>query len=556
MKKYFWIFMAICTVLLAGCGKAEASSSAQPAEITDGTSKAADTAEKTLPDKVTAAALKLEGNVLTVKITNDSRRDFSYSESFSLQRQVDGKWQDMPIPEDNKSAAERVVKRFGFSEQSFDLSCCGMLSEGNYRVVTDKFSAEFYADGSNGTTYFYKNGNEWVPEALYAADAPPAMDGISAIVTAQDKNSLTIRLTNWGRYNDGPQALEYGFSYHVEVFLGKRWYKVPTNDTNFAFPLSLGILEPHQTTELTYYFNMYDEFPEGRYRVINDDDFWVEFTAGTEIIPKNSLADGAVRSVRISYYEEYADGSGSVITEYIDKSTEISKILAIISAEPAEKVDNWSGSMVKTPIFGISATDKSGWAFEGAWSNGYWINQNGEAYRLDLDIVELKREIVRNEAAKSTTKDSSIAWLCCGKYLCLDENGWIAARLRPAEYPAEVPENVSAKITRWTANSVTVRYSNSGSRDWQYGEHFALSVQLDGEWYDVPERPGNWGFTDIGINLPAGETREKTYGFYMYGDLPDGRYRVTANGFALEFDYVKALLEVSADEAAETEIAR
>ncbi|MCM1480499.1 MAG: hypothetical protein NC085_12405, partial [Muribaculaceae bacterium] len=123
MKKYFWIFMAICTVLLVGCGKAEASSSAQPAKITDGTSKAenADTAEKTLPDKVTAAALKLEGDVLTVKITNNSRRDFSYSEDFSLQRQVDGKWQDMPIPEENKSADERVVKRFGMLEQSYDL---------------------------------------------------------------------------------------------------------------------------------------------------------------------------------------------------------------------------------------------------------------------------------------------------------------------------------------------------------------------------------------------------------------------------------------------------
>ncbi|MDE6595627.1 MAG: hypothetical protein K2K44_06430, partial [Oscillospiraceae bacterium] len=102
--------------------------------------------------------------------------------------------------------------------------------------------------------------------------------------------------------------------------------------------------------------------------------------------------------------------------------------------------------------------------------------------------------------------------------------------------PHEPPENVTAKIAEQTENSVTVRYTNNGEKEWMYGEHYNLDVQLDGEWYDVPVQPGNWAFTDVGIILPAGEIQSKTYDFFMYGDLPAGRYRITANDFALEFD--------------------
>lgn len=399
-----------------------------------------------------------------------------------------------------------------------------------------------------------ENG-EWVAETLEAAGAPPAMDGISAIVAAQDENSLTIRLTNWN-YKYGEEDFKYGIPFHVEVFLGKRWYVVPTKDINFAFPLPLCSISEGETEEITYDFFMYDTFPEGRYRVVNGDEFWVEFTAGTKIIPQNSLTEDVVRSVTLSYYDEYVDGSNSVIMEYIDKNSEISEILSIISAESAEKVDNWSGNMVKAPIFGISADDASGWVFEGAWTNGYWINQYGEAYRLDLDIEQLKRRIVQYEGSKTIHENGSIAWLPCGTHLCKNENGWIADFLRPSDEPInEAPETVTAKIAYQTENSVTVQYTNNGEKDWLYGEHFYLDVQLDGEWYDVPEKPGNWGFTDVGIILPAGETRLKTYNFNSYGDLPDGRYRINANDFALEFDYNKEQLRLQpADVVMETEI--
>ncbi|MDE7290293.1 MAG: hypothetical protein K2N71_12470 [Oscillospiraceae bacterium] len=516
--------------------------------------------EVKLPEKVTVAALKLDGDLLTVKITNTSRDDFSYGKSFAVQALVNDEWQEIPIlPADWKyDESECVVKKFSTFEHTYDLSIYGGLSDGKYRLVTDKFSADFYIDNSKETTYFYQDENgEWIAEALKAADAPPAMDGISAIVAAQDENSLTVRLTNWG-YEYGDEDFRYGVPYHVEVFLGKRWYVVPTKDIEFAFPMPLCVLSAGETKEITYSFFMYDTFPEGRYRVVNGDEFWVEFTAGTKIIPQNSLANDVVRSVTISYYDEYIDGSNSIIREYIDKDLEISEILSIISAEPAEKADNWSGNMVKAPIFGISAADASGWVFEGAWSNGYWINQYGEAYRLDLDIEQIKRRIVQYEGSKATSKNGPIASLYCGTNLCKNENGWIAEHMAAAYdfYGSEeVPETVTARIAEQTENSVTIQYTNNGEKEWIYGEGYNLDVLLDGEWYDVPKQPGNWVFTSVGIILPAGETRLKTYDFFMYGDLPAGRYRITANGFALEFDYNKERLALqSYDTVMETEI--
>lgn len=574
MKKFFWIVMAICAVMLTGCEKGggsisdtDSESTSVEAAKTEASSEAsaaigendlaADVQDDlyVLPEKVTVAAWKLEGDLLTIRITNTSRDDFTYDESYAVQSFADGEWQEIPTPADRKLvASEYVVKKFSAFEHTYDLSSYGKLPEGKYRLVTDKFSADFYIDNSVGTTYFYQDENgEWVAGALKAADAPPAMDGVSAIVAAQDENSLTVRLTNWG-HKYGEEDFRFGEPYHVEVFLGKKWYVVPTKDIEYAFPLPLYSLSEGETKEITYDFFMYDPFPEGRYRVVNDGGFWVEFNAGTKIIPQNSLAEGVVRSVTISYYDEYIGGNNSIIVGYIDKSAEISEILSVISAEPAEKVDNWSGRMVKAPIFGISADDASGWAFEGAWSDGYWINQNGEAYRLDLDIDLLKKMIVQHEK-KTVSENTPIAWQPCGTHLCKDENGWIAEHLRPNGSLPEAPENVTAKIAEQTVNSVTVQYTNNGEKEWLYGNHFYLGVLLDGEWYDVPTKPGNWGFTDEGIILPAGETRRKTYNFYSYSDLPNGRYRIVTEDFALEFDYNKEQLALQPDDMVEeTEI--
>ena len=382
-----------------------------------------------------------------------------------------------------------------------------------------------------------ENG-EWVAEGLVPAEIPKTTQSVNIFVTAQDENSVTVKLyrENMGQFGQ----IEFGNAFHVEVFLDDKWYIVPTKDINFAFPATLCVLHDGESMEVTYDFFMYDTFPEGRYRVVNGDEFFFEFTAGETITPQNDLAKDIVRNVYISYFED-----GRAMNAYVGRNKDIAEILNIISAEPAKRAEDWSGRMVTSPIFGISATDIPGWTVEGVWSNGYWITQTGEAYRLDLDIDLLKKIIVQC-TEKSVSEDVvPIAWQPCGTYLCRDENGWIAEYMALANdfyYSAEFTENVTAEITEQTENSVTVEYVNNGEKGWDYGAHYYLDVLLDGEWYDVPPKPSEYSFTDIGYNLPAGETCTKTYDFFMHDDLPSGRYRITANGFVIEFDKDETIL--------------
>lgn len=487
-----------------------------------------------MPDTLSVTS-KLDGNALTVEFTNNGEREWSFGESFIIQVQLDGIWYNIPtLPGDwEYIALGYLVMPQQTLEHEYDLSCYGELPEGKYRLVTDCFWTEFYIGNGAETVQKSRDGNgEWIAESLEPAGALPAMEGLSAIVAAQDEKSLTVRLTNWG-YGIGAEDFRYGEPFHVEVFLGKRWYIVPTKDIEFAFPMPLYTLSEGETRELNYNFFMYAPFPEGRYRVVNDGGFWVEFTAGEKITPKNDLAKDAVRNFHVIYYED-----GREMRADIDKSKEVGEFLNIVSANPAEKAADWSAERVTSPIFGIKATDAQGWTVEGVWSNGYWIsNRHNDVYRLDLDMDMLKKKIVQCEQ-KSITSDVPIAWLPCGTYLCRDKDGgWIAERLsdRLWELP-EPPENVTAEIVENTGNSVAVRYTNNGEKEWVYGNGYSLEVQLDGEWYDVPEMPGNWGFTTEGIILPAGESCFKDCDFFMYGDLPAGRYRIIANDFVLEFD--------------------
>lgn len=480
-----------------------------------------------------AVSSKLGGDVLTVEFTNSGDMEWSFGEYFDIQAQLDGDWYNIPrLPGDwAYIALGYLVMPQQTLEHDYDLSCYGVLPEGRYRLVTECFCTEFYIGGAAETVQKSRDEKgEWIAESLEPADVPIPDQYVHVFVTAQDEKSVTVRLYRdlMGELED----FEYGSAFRVETFVDGKWYIVPTKDTDHKFSETVNVLPDGESREITYDFYMYDPFPEGRYRVVNGGDFWFEFTAGEKITPRNDLTKDVVRNVYISYFED-----GRLMKAYVGKSREVGEILDVISANPAERAADWWAEKVTSPMFGIEATDAQGWTVEGVWSDGYWITQTGEAYRLDLDIDLLKKKIVQCEQ-KAVSEDIPIAWLPCGTYLCRDKNGgWTAERLSaPLLLLPEPPENVTAEIVGNTGKSVTVQYTNNGEKDWIYGEYYNLDVLLDGEWYDVPKLPGEYTFTDIGYNLPAGETCFKEYDLFMHGDLPSGRYRITANDFVLEFD--------------------
>lgn len=376
----------------------------------------------------------------------------------------------------------------------------------------------------NSSANYIDSGGEWIADNLEEAEIPaPMPNGVYAIVTNLDENSVTVKLTNLGY-----EPFYFGHSFRVDVFLDK-WYTVPAKEEHEFIAESL-ILESRQTCEKNYSFSGYNAFPDGRYRIVTDT-FWFEFKAGKTISPQNDLLKKAVDISSFGYF----DGQSVTLGNLYFSDAEISRFLSIIGENPATAAPEWSSNLVKAPVIGIKYKNLYGYTNECAWTNGYFITTTGEAYRLDLDERSVKNMLFSADG-KTVIEDGYIAQLPCKAHLCRNQNGWIEEFLEPVsfEQPA-APENVTAEITETDGSHLTVQYTNNGERKWLYGEYFRIDVKLNGNWYYVPEGPGEYAFSDIGYILPAGENAEMDYSFNMFQGLPVGDYRITANDFCLEF---------------------
>ncbi len=222
---------------------------------------------------------------------------------------------------------------------------------------------------------------------------------------------------------------------------------------------------------------------------------------------------------------------GSITTcSYLYDSTEVQKALQSLSAVDAKKSGNFTPSQAAAPVYAISIGGKDGNDIQAAWSNGYWIAQNGVSYRFDYDFKALASEYSWSDPQTWT----STAILPCARHLRQDSSGWYAPFLTPAE-PLDPPENISASMVSRENDAITVAFENQGDAQWTYGKYFSLHVLLDGIWYVVPPIPDSiWGFPDIACILPAHTAQQETYSLTMYGSLPDGTYRLVAENLAVE----------------------
>lgn len=207
-------------------------------------------------------------------------------------------------------------------------------------------------------------------------------------------------------------------------------------------------------------------------------------------------------------------------------------LLKRISEVPAEKAEDWSPELFEAPAYGFNIGDTDGWSLDAVWSNGYWITQDGEAYRFDYDFAAFEEDYNWEDERVF----SSVAVLPCAHIICRNGDEWLADRLAPAGAAEDVPDYISAELVSQTDNTVEVKYTNNGDKEWMYGTHYAAEVCLDGEWYSVPFITGNWGFLDIGLLLMPGLSDTLTYSLEMYGDIPPGQYRISANGCYVEFE--------------------
>ena len=271
----------------------------------------------------------------------------------------------------------------------------------------------------------------------------------------------------------------------------------------------------------------------------------------------NGLMDDA--SPETSALEFFYFDGDTVRSSFLFERSLVEEVLEKLDSVPASRARDWSLEDVTLPLYGFQIGDVSGWGLYVAWSNGYWITREGHAYTFDFDFETLN--VYPWEHSRTFPSFSGFP---NARLLTKDENGWNSTLLSPADsflessvfsdvdslpppIGGDSEELVDGRINPtgiayiemtlvdWNREYVTVVISNEGDEEWMYGLGFSLHVLLDNQWFDVPPLPG-WAFASIGLIVPANGEEEHVYHLDMFGDLPDGRYRLVAYGLYVEFD--------------------
>lgn len=200
-----------------------------------------------------------------------------------------------------------------------------------------------------------------------------------------------------------------------------------------------------------------------------------------------------------------------------------------LSVEPAKE---WTNELVTLPIYGVVVMqepegDALGLHFTyGYWSNGYWIAENGQAYKMKLPVEKLKEGYAWEEEKPF----SSITNLGVAGSLVLDEKGWKKEFLTEAQPAATIPGLVTSATKE--GNTLTVSIDNQGESAYMGNKYdYVLEVCLDEVWYELPLAV--WGRFEKG-DVPWFEPGVKStlsYSLSIYDSLPDGTYRlITGSG--------------------------
>lgn len=196
----------------------------------------------------------------------------------------------------------------------------------------------------------------------------------------------------------------------------------------------------------------------------------------------------------------------------------------------AEPVD-LDVTTLQPPCYGLEVGSTEIGSVYGLWVDGYFIMDDGAAYKLEYDFGELLETYPWSEADTF----SSLSVMPCASHMARTEAGWNRNFLTPAaELP--IPEGITMELTAQTEDSLTVRYENRSGAEWGYGYSFQLQALLEETWYVLPAEQ-EMMFNDLLLLVPDGGEAEETYNLSPYGKLPAGTYRLVAeSGLWAEFE--------------------
>lgn len=221
------------------------------------------------------------------------------------------------------------------------------------------------------------------------------------------------------------------------------------------------------------------------------------------------------------------DGDAVCESWIYDRQEKIEIIHALDQVRAAE-AESWSLEDITLPVYGLWIGKNDGGSIFAAWSNGYWIAQDGTAYKFKFDFSGLEKAY----SWEGRESYDSFTNFPCARYLTLDQNGWDSALLTPA--PELVPpDGITMTLEEWSREEVSVDFYNESGAIWNFGEMFHLQVLLDDTWYEIPPTPNNWAFNLGTYPVEDREIRSMTYPLMMYGELPPGTYRLVTHGLSV-----------------------
>ncbi len=212
-----------------------------------------------------------------------------------------------------------------------------------------------------------------------------------------------------------------------------------------------------------------------------------------------------------------------------EKAEAFLKELSSVGAKPAK---DWSPDKAEYPLYGVAIGDGIDRTIKALWTNGYLLFDDGSVYRFPFDFSNMKSKY----AWDLESDRGYLRYLPSARFVAQGEEGWNPEFMVPSRFEPDQPEGLTMGLTAVTAEKVEVLFSNHSDRTWSFGASYNIDVLLDGVWYDVPTLPDQeLTIPSIAWVLDAGGTHQMTYSLSVFGDLPAGTYRLTAEGMSVEF---------------------
>lgn len=211
-----------------------------------------------------------------------------------------------------------------------------------------------------------------------------------------------------------------------------------------------------------------------------------------------------------------------------ENKEELQALLNELRGTESKRIENADYEIDRDRLFGIEFT--AGSSVSAIWTGNYLVTESA-VYKFKGSISAIAEKYLSD--AESTDFSIYFPGLI---HLAKKDGNWVKEILTKAKahLEAEPPTGVEMTLKNVSAEGATVRITNKGEGHFEYGSRFYLQAELDGEWYDLPILPGVVWTDILYIINPDGEKTEDVL-FFIYGDLPQGKYRLVIEDLMAEF---------------------